>query len=167
MSAAASSMYIQNGLSCWRGMDVHNLIQDKALPWECTSTSAWNCTRNILSFCTKAKPDPWLQWIPLPHTMCQRGHTVTKTLCPGSPPDFPQPTRPPPELLSRVPPVHKRHPRQDAETQVQEFCCWRSLAAPVSLRTEGGKLPCKISVLWSMEKLRAVCLRGSKNTGIC
>lgn len=61
MNAAVSSMYIQNGSSCWRRMDVQNLIQDKALPWKCTSTSAWKCTRNIPSFRVKAKADLWLK----------------------------------------------------------------------------------------------------------
>lgn len=74
MSAAASNMYIQNGSSCWQSMDVQNLIQDKALPWKCTSTNAWNCTRNILSFRTKAKSDPWRERIPLSHTKCPGGH---------------------------------------------------------------------------------------------
>lgn len=153
MSAAASSMYIQNGSSCWQGMDVQNLIQDKALPWKCTSTNVWNCTRYILSFCTKAKSDPWLGWISLPHTMCQGGHIVTSQLCVLALPLTPHSSqKPPPELLSCVVSVHKRQSWQDTEMQVQEFCCWRSLAAPASLNTEAGKLHCKISVFWSMEQ---------------
>lgn len=85
MSAAASSMYIQNGSSCWRRMDVQSLIKDKALPWKRTS----KCTRNIPSFHTKAKSDPGLKQI-LQHTPHLRENMLPLTLlepavCPGSP----------------------------------------------------------------------------------
>ena len=95
MSAAASSMYIQNGLSCWRHMDVQNLTQDKALPWKCTSTSAWKHIRNTPPLLMKAKSDPRLTRIPQRAPRI-REDTLSPRLsepaaCPGSPHRFLQP----------------------------------------------------------------------------
>lgn len=105
------------------------------------------------------------------HTMHEAGHAVTKTIGAGCVPWL----SPPLPITPKCIPLNCCH----AFAQHTKVTLSRTLkrryrnsatggAWPPQPACRGrlGKSPHKISVLWSMEKQQAVCLRGRKNIGI-